>query len=156
MRWAYHKDAAHKPIVTALRAIGATVQALHGKDVPDLLVGYRGKTLLLEVKSAGLEALDKRDGKVRRRSGTLSKGQREWAERWRGGPVAVVHTPEEAIAAVSGRIRPYLAKKGSLKTCAVGRNMDCSDARCPQIRDGEPTKTGRHCPLPHWTDDPEY
>jgi len=101
MRWAYHKDTAHKPVVTALRAIGATVQALHGKDVPDLLVGYRGQTFLLEVKTAGAETLDKRNGRTYRRTTQLSEGQREWAERWRGGPVAVVHTPEEAIAIVT-------------------------------------------------------
>jgi Holliday junction resolvase len=41
-----------KQIVTALRAAGATVQSLAGvgKGTPDLLVGYKGQTLLMEVK----------------------------------------------------------------------------------------------------------
>lgn len=102
-RYAFHKDTAHKPIVTALRAIGATVQSLHGKDVPDLLVGYRGATFLLEVKTAKAEVLDKRNGRTYQRTGKLTAGQREWAARWRGGPVAVVHTPDEALATVTGR-----------------------------------------------------
>jgi len=37
-----------------------------------------------------------------------------------------------------------------LESCsAAGRNSDgdCFDPRCPQLRDGEPEKTGRHCPL---------
>ena len=45
-------DANHEQVVTALRAAGATVQSLAGvgKGVPDLLVGYQGQTLLMEVK----------------------------------------------------------------------------------------------------------
>jgi hypothetical protein len=32
---------------------------------------------------------------------------------------------------------------------AAGRNSDgdCYWSQCPQLRDGEPGKTGRHCPL---------
>ncbi len=32
---------------------------------------------------------------------------------------------------------------------------ECNWARCPQIQEGEPAKTGRHCPLDHdagWED----
>jgi hypothetical protein len=31
--------------------------------------------------------------------------------------------------------------------CQSGQDGECSWNRCPQERDGEPTKTGRHCPL---------
>lgn len=31
--------------------------------------------------------------------------------------------------------------------CHAGRDGDCIDPRCPQLRDGEPAKSGRHCPL---------
>ncbi|VVE79330.1 gp41 [Pandoraea sputorum] len=34
-----------------------------------------------------------------------------------------------------------------LQRCAAGRDGDCSHDQCPQIRDGEPAKSGRHCPL---------
>lgn len=31
--------------------------------------------------------------------------------------------------------------------CAASRDGDCCHAQCPQLRDGEPAKTGQHCPL---------
>ncbi len=31
--------------------------------------------------------------------------------------------------------------------CAAARDGDCSHSQCPQLRDGEPVKSGRHCPL---------
>jgi len=34
-----------------------------------------------------------------------------------------------------------------LKRCAADRDGDCVHAECPQLRDGEPKKSGRHCPL---------
>lgn len=43
-----------------------------------------------------------------------------------------------------------------LKTCQAGLDGECYHPLCPQLRDGEPEKSGRFCPLPHWTDDPEY
>lgn len=45
-------DANQKEIVQAFRAMGATVQHLHtvGGGCPDLVVGYRGLNLLVEVK----------------------------------------------------------------------------------------------------------
>jgi hypothetical protein len=38
-------------------------------------------------------------------------------------------------------------KKRALKRCAAARDGDCSHIDCPQLRDGEPVKSGRHCPL---------
>jgi hypothetical protein len=32
-------------------------------------------------------------------------------------------------------------------TCRGGRDGECSWKLCPQLRDNEPMKTGRHCPL---------
>lgn len=40
--------------------------------------------------------------------------------------------------------------------CLAGTDGECNWERCPQHRDGEPEATGRHCPLEHWTEDPEY
>ncbi|MGB8422244.1 DUF7446 family protein [Paraburkholderia sp.] len=31
--------------------------------------------------------------------------------------------------------------------CAAGNDGECSHSQCPQLRDGEPMKSGRHCPL---------
>lgn len=35
----------------------------------------------------------------------------------------------------------------ALTRCAAGRDGECGHAQCPQLRDGEPAATGRHCPL---------
>ena len=35
------------------------------------------------------------------------------------------------------------------RTCAAGKDGDCIHRGCPQLRDGEPGKSGRHCPLGH-------
>lgn len=37
--------------------------------------------------------------------------------------------------------------------CHSDRDGDCSWCNCPQNRDGEPHKTGRHCPLDKGDDD---
>ncbi|WP_216675155.1 hypothetical protein [Paraburkholderia elongata] len=31
--------------------------------------------------------------------------------------------------------------------CAASNDGECSHSQCPQLRDGEPEKSGRHCPL---------
>lgn len=31
--------------------------------------------------------------------------------------------------------------------CRAGRDGECNWAKCPQLRDGEPAGTGRHCPI---------
>jgi hypothetical protein len=36
--------------------------------------------------------------------------------------------------------------------CHADRDGDCSWSECPQLRDGEPVATGRHCPL-DWSED---
>ena len=34
-----------------------------------------------------------------------------------------------------------------LTRCAAGRDGDCTHAQCPQLADGEPARSDRHCPL---------
>lgn len=77
-------------IVTALRAVGATVAPMHtaGAGFPDLVVGYRGVTYLLEVKGP---------------RGRLTKDQVSWHEEWRGH-VAIVRTVEEAWQAIGAEV----------------------------------------------------
>lgn len=41
-----------------------------------------------------------------------------------------------------------------LTRCAAGRDGECAHADCPQLRDGEPLKSGRHCPLDTAADEP--
>jgi hypothetical protein len=85
-------DANQVQIVEALRAAGATVQSLAtvGQGVPDLLVGFAGKTLLLEVK----------DGSKIPSARRLTEQQLVWHGAWRGGPLAVVDNVEAALRAL--------------------------------------------------------
>ena len=85
-------DANHVQVVEALRAAGATVQSLAGvgKGVPDLLVGYRQTTLLMEVKD-GHKSPSKR---------VLTEDQHKWHREWSGGTLAVVDGPEAALRAL--------------------------------------------------------
>lgn len=89
MRRAAKIDANQQQVVSALRAAGATVQSLAavGKGVPDLLVGYQGKTVLMEVK----------DGHKSPSQRELTDDQLAWHGAWRGGTLAVVDGPEAAL-----------------------------------------------------------
>ena len=83
-------DANHEAVVKALREAGATVQSLAsvGKGVPDLLVGFKSQTMLMEVKDSAKPASKRR----------LTEDQLRWHGSWRGGPLAIVDSPESAIS----------------------------------------------------------
>jgi hypothetical protein len=42
-----------------------------------------------------------------------------------------------------------------LPTCHSGKDGDCDHPQCIQNRDGEPAKTGRHCPF-DWDREQDY
>ena len=89
MRRAARIDANQEQVVSALRAAGATVHSLAGVGVgvPDLLVGYQGKTILFEVK----------DGYKPPSARRLTEDQLKWHGAWRGGPLAVVDSVDAAL-----------------------------------------------------------
>ena len=89
-------DSNHRDVVQALEKAGMTVESLAavGKGCPDLVVGWRGITCLLEVK----------DGAKTPGNRPLTVAQQEWHARW-GGQLAVVTTPEEAVDAVIAHAR---------------------------------------------------
>ena len=88
MRRAARIDVNQPDIVDELRKAGATVQPLHGvgKGCPDLLVGWRGLNVLMEVK----------DGQKPPSARELTPDQVKWSTEWRG-IVHVVTSPAEAI-----------------------------------------------------------
>jgi hypothetical protein len=94
MRRAAKIDANQTAIVDALRAAGATVQSLAtvGGGVPDLLVGVRGKTYLLEVKTP--------KGKRNPKPAPTTEDQDRWFSVWRGDRVRIVTSVEQALLAV--------------------------------------------------------
>lgn len=85
-------DANQPEIVKALRDMGATVQSLAaiGKGCPDLLVGHKGRNVLLEVK----------DGSRKPSERQLTRDEAVWHLSWKG-QVWVVQTPEGAVAMVN-------------------------------------------------------
>lgn len=88
LRTASRVDANQPAIVKALRAVGASVLHCHQlKNCFDLLVGYRGRTFLLEIKTSEKEA--------------LTPGEAEFARTWRGTPYHVVMSVEQALALIT-------------------------------------------------------
>lgn len=83
MRRAAKVDANHSAIVAALRSIGASVQDLAsvGQGCPDILVGFRGRNYLMEIK-------------VNKGKPTLK--QDVWHMMWQG-QVVIVRTVDEAL-----------------------------------------------------------
>jgi hypothetical protein len=85
------RDGPHAAIRDGLRAVGASVRdtADLGDDFPDLVVGFRKATYLLEVKRPG---------------GEFRKGQALAAATWRGGPWIKVESLDEALAVIGLRL----------------------------------------------------
>lgn len=50
------------------------------------------------------------------------------------------------LADVVSRVRS-LVENEMLTRCQADGDGDCAHGKCPQKRDGEPSATGRHCPL---------
>jgi len=75
------RDGNEPEIVECLRAMGASVAQISGRDVPDLAIGWRGSTYLAEVKQPKAQ---------------LRPGQEKFSREWKGHPVAVLRTPGEA------------------------------------------------------------
>jgi hypothetical protein len=80
-------DKNQNEIVHALRQVGATVILLHeaGEGIPDLLIGFMGDTYLMEVKS---------------KTGKLNERQKLWHSDWRGHPVSIVRSIDDALKAI--------------------------------------------------------
>ena len=88
MRRAARVDENQGLIVKALRAWGATVRIItQGDGIPDLLVGYRGHTILMEVK----------DGNKPPSSRQLTTAEQTFFDQWTGGKLFIVNSVEEAL-----------------------------------------------------------
>lgn len=81
MRYAARVDANQDQIVSALRAAGAFVWII-GLPV-DLLVGYKGHSFLMEIKTTSKKR--------------LTKLQADFFENWTGGTVCRIDSPEAAL-----------------------------------------------------------
>jgi len=88
-------DANQASIMAALRQVGATVVDLSavGRGVPDLLVGFRGQTYLLEVKNKA--------GRNR-----LTADQDVFLAWWHGVPPVIVYNESDALTAIDAVREP--------------------------------------------------
>jgi hypothetical protein len=91
MRRAAKTDSNQPAIVAALRRVGASVQPLHtiGQGCPDLLVGWKARSYVLEVK----------DGDKPPSARKLTPDERKWFAAWKGHAV-VVESVADALRAI--------------------------------------------------------
>jgi len=93
MRRANRIDDNQNDIVAALRKAGATVRVIsQGEGIPDLLVGFRGETILLEVK----------DGNKPPSARTLTPAEKKFFDEWEGGLCMVVKSVKDALELLEG------------------------------------------------------
>lgn len=91
-RRAARVDANHREVVRALESTGCYVQSLAavGCGVPDILVGRAGVMVLMEIKDGRKAPSDRR----------LTADQVRWHAEWRGPPVCVVLSVDDALRAI--------------------------------------------------------
>jgi hypothetical protein len=88
LRTASRVDANQASIVRALRAVGASVLHVHQlKNCFDILVGYRGRTFLMEIKTSEKEK--------------LTAGEADFMATWRGSTYHIVYSPDQALRIIT-------------------------------------------------------
>ena len=97
------RDASERAIILTLEVCGFSVEQLSEADVPDLLIGRNGVTALVECKT----------GKAK-----LRKGQRTWADSWRGAPVRVLRSEQDVMDLV--RTWPNIPASRTLSPHTMG------------------------------------
>lgn len=88
MRRAARRDANEDQVVSALEACGAFVKKINGSGEFDLLVWYRGYTLLLEVK----------DGRKPPSAQALTPAEEKFHRDWPGNNLHIVNSVDSALA----------------------------------------------------------
>jgi hypothetical protein len=88
MRRAARRDDNEKEIVAAMREAGAYVKVINDEGLFDLLVSYRGKTMLIEVK----------DGSKPPSARRLTDAEQKFHDEWPGSDLYIVNSVEEALA----------------------------------------------------------
>lgn len=102
MRRAARVDSNSHEIVEGLRKAGAYVRVItQGDGLPDLLVGYRGHTLLIEIK----------DGQKPPSQQKLTEAEQKFFDEWPGGPLVKASSLDEAIELLRN---PHKAQQTSI------------------------------------------
>lgn len=84
LRFKAKSDDNQKALIAALRQVGASVEVLSARGVPDLLVAYRGIIYLMEVKGA---------------KGKLTPDQVKWHSLWQS-PIHIVRSVDDALRVI--------------------------------------------------------
>ena len=84
-RHAKKVDANQRAIVERFRAAGCSVAFWGANGAPDLVVGIRGVTILVEIK----------DGRKPPSARRLTAAQQKWHQAWKGDAVVVVESVEQ-------------------------------------------------------------
>lgn len=93
MRRAARVDDNQMEIVRAMRAVGATVRVItQGDGLPDLLVGYNGHTILMEIK----------DGNKPPSARKLTDNEQKFFDEWKGGALYKVESVDQALDILDG------------------------------------------------------
>jgi hypothetical protein len=87
MRRAARRDDNEKEIIAAMRAEGAYVKQINDEGLFDLLVNYRGETMLIEVK----------DGAKPPSARRLTDAEQKFHDEWPGSDLYIVNSVEEAL-----------------------------------------------------------
>jgi hypothetical protein len=75
-------------VVAALRKFGAVVRVItQGDGLPDLLVGFRGRTYLMELK----------DGNKPPSARKLTEAEEKFHSAWTGGSLCIVTSAQQAV-----------------------------------------------------------
>ena len=97
MRRAGRVDDNQNAIVAALRKIGASVAITSGAGggLPDIIVGMHGINLLIEIKDSAKPPSAKK----------LTPAEAHFVANWKGRPVKIIESPEEAVNYVLAECR---------------------------------------------------
>ena len=87
MRRAARRDVNEQRVTAALRACGAYVKQINDEGLADLLVFYRGHTLILEVK----------DGDKPPSARALTPAEAKFHAEWPGQNLYIVNSEHEAL-----------------------------------------------------------
>jgi hypothetical protein len=88
MRRAARRDDNEQDVIKAMREAGAYVKVINDEGLFDLLVNYRGETMLIEVK----------DGAKPPSARRLTDAEAKFHNEWPGSDLYIVNSVEEALA----------------------------------------------------------
>lgn len=87
MRLVARRDANERKVIDALRACGAYVKQINDEGLADLLIFYRGHTLIFEVK----------DGDKPPSARALTPAEQKFHDEWPGQNLYIVNSEHEAL-----------------------------------------------------------